>query len=105
MEQAMGYRPERLGIGTPGTLDPRLGTMKGCNSECMNGQPMKKDLEKLLQMDVAIANDANEEVFLDAMEGRREPREAGIVRRLGYPTSFAVTWLECNDLSRSAGHE
>ncbi len=59
MEQAMGYRPERLGIGTPGTLDPRLGTMKGCNSECMNGQPMKKDLEKLLKMDVAIANDAN----------------------------------------------
>ncbi len=59
MEKAMGYRPARLGIGTPGTLDPRLGTMKGCNSECMNGQPMKKDLEKLLGMSISIANDAN----------------------------------------------
>ncbi len=59
MEQKMGYRPDRLGIGTPGTLDPRLGTMKGCNSECMNGQPMKDDLRRLLGMDVSIANDAN----------------------------------------------
>jgi fructokinase len=59
MEKTMGYRPERLGIGTPGTLDPRLGTMKGCNSECMNGQSMKKDLERLLKLEVFIANDAN----------------------------------------------
>ncbi len=59
MEQKMGYRPDRLGIGTPGTLDPGLGIMKGCNSECMNGQPMKEDLEKLLGMKISIANDAN----------------------------------------------
>ncbi|MFN7371447.1 MAG: ROK family protein, partial [Cyclobacteriaceae bacterium] len=59
MEQKMGYRPAKLGIGTPGTLDPKLGTMKGCNSECMNFMPMKDDLEKLLGMEIAIANDAN----------------------------------------------
>ena len=59
MEQKMGYRTTKLGIGTPGTLDPKLGTMKGCNSECMNFQPMKSDLEKLLGMEVFIANDAN----------------------------------------------
>ncbi len=59
MEQKMGYRPAKLGIGTPGTLDPKLGTMKGCNSECMNFQPMKSDLEKLLGMEIFIANDAN----------------------------------------------
>ena len=59
MEQKMGYRPDRLGICTPGTLDPRLGTMKGCNSECMNGQPTKTDLGKMLGLQVFIANDAN----------------------------------------------
>ena len=59
MELKMGYRPDRLGICTPGTLDPRLGTMKGCNSECMNGQPTKTDLEKMLGLQVFIANDAN----------------------------------------------
>lgn len=59
MEQTLGYRPDKLGIGTPGTLDPRLGTMKGCNSECMNGQPMKQDLQKRLGLEIFIANDAN----------------------------------------------
>ena len=59
MEHSMGYRPGKLGIGTPGTNDPKLGTMKGCNSECMNGQPMKEDLQKMLGMEIFIANDAN----------------------------------------------
>lgn len=59
MQKKLGYRPERLGIGSPGTLDPGLGVMKGCNSECMNGQPMKEDLESLLNLKIEIANDAN----------------------------------------------
>ncbi len=59
MEKNLGYRPEKLGIGTPGTNDPKLGIMKGCNSECMNGQPMKKDLERILGTEIFIANDAN----------------------------------------------
>lgn len=59
METQLGYRPARIGIGSPGTLDPGLGTMKGCNSECMNGQRMKEDLQGLLKMEVEIANDAN----------------------------------------------
>ena len=59
MEQKAGFRPDRLGIGTPGTLDPRLGTMRGCNSECLNGKRFKDDLSNLLKMEVRIANDAN----------------------------------------------
>ena len=59
MERAAGYRPARLGIGTPGTLDPESKTMHGCNSECLNGQPLQQDLCKRLRMDVVIANDAN----------------------------------------------
>lgn len=59
MERKAGFRPDRIGIGTPGTLDPQLGTMHGCNSECLNGKPLQKDLMQTLSMDVAIANDAN----------------------------------------------
>lgn len=59
MERQMGYRPAALGIGTPGALDPKTQTMKGCNSECMNGQRMKEDLETLLGLHIEIANDAN----------------------------------------------
>lgn len=59
MEAAAGYRPTRLGIGTPGTLDPQTRTMRGCNSECLNGQALRDDLSQRLGIDVEIANDAN----------------------------------------------
>jgi predicted NBD/HSP70 family sugar kinase len=59
MSTHAGYRPERIGIGTPGTLDPRLGVMKNCNTTALNNQPLKKDLETALSMNVRMANDAN----------------------------------------------
>lgn len=59
MEQQVGYRAERIGIGTPGTLDPDTHTMRGCNSECLNGQRLRDDLSQRLGMEVVLANDAN----------------------------------------------
>lgn len=59
MEQFAGYKPHRIGIGTPGVHDPKLGTMKNCNTVAMNGQPMKDDLEKLLGVQIEMANDAD----------------------------------------------
>lgn len=54
-----GYRPMRVGIGTPGVHDPKLQTMKNCNTVAMNGKPMKQDLEELLGVGVELANDAD----------------------------------------------
>ena len=59
MEKAAGFTPIRIGFATPGTLDPKLGVMKNCNSVAMNGQPMKADLEKILGLKVELANDAD----------------------------------------------
>jgi predicted NBD/HSP70 family sugar kinase len=59
MEQAAGYRPDKIGIGTPGTMIPQSGLMKNCNTTALNGQPLKSDLEQLLNQQVFIANDAN----------------------------------------------
>jgi fructokinase len=59
MEEQSGLRAERIGFGTPGVLDPLLQTMKGCNSTALNGMPLKKDLEEMLQLHVVLANDAN----------------------------------------------
>lgn len=59
MQKELGYLPEKIGIATPGTLDPILGTMKNSNSTSLNGKPLKKDLEKLLGVELAMANDAN----------------------------------------------
>ncbi len=59
MEDQLGYRPDRVGIGTPGTTDPDSGLMKNSNTTCLNGMPFHKDLEAALRMKVHMANDAN----------------------------------------------
>lgn len=49
-----------IGLGTPGSVsrqDP--GRMKNCNSTCLNGQNLQRDLEDLLGRSVRIANDAD----------------------------------------------
>ncbi len=59
MSEEVGERPQRIGIGTPGTLDPLSQTLKNSNTTCLNGQPLKKDLEDLTQIPFEMANDAN----------------------------------------------
>jgi fructokinase len=59
MVEHAGYKAERIGFGTPGVLDPKIGIMKNCNTVCMNGKPMKKDLEGLLGVSIEMANDAD----------------------------------------------
>lgn len=54
-----GEKPQRIGIGTPGAHDPKLGTMKNCNTVVMNGKPMRQDLETLLGIPIEMTNDAN----------------------------------------------
>lgn len=59
MEKSVGYRPDSIGIGTPGTMDPHTGLFKNSNSTVLNFKPLKQDLESLLKMKVITANDAN----------------------------------------------
>lgn len=59
MAEASGTRPEKIGIGTPGTLDPGTQKLKNSNTTCFNGQPFKADLERILGIPIKIANDAN----------------------------------------------
>jgi len=59
MAKESGVRPKRIGIGTPGALDPKTQTLKNSNTTCLNGMPFKADLEKIIKVPVSIANDAN----------------------------------------------
>lgn len=59
MTRFAGGMPATIGIGTPGVHDPRLGTMKNCNTVVMNGKPMKQDLERTLGLPLEMANDAD----------------------------------------------
>ena len=49
----------RVGIGTPGSLSARDGTLKNSNTGCLNGRPLHADLERALGLEVVIENDAN----------------------------------------------
>lgn len=54
-----GLKPDRLGIGHPGTLDRNIGAIKNANTTCLNGRDFDRDLEQLFGCPVRLANDAN----------------------------------------------
>jgi fructokinase len=62
-------QPHTLGIGTPGIISPRTGLLKNSNTVCMNGQPIKAELKKLLGRKIEIQNDANCFALAEALHG------------------------------------
>ncbi|MDQ6969816.1 MAG: ROK family protein [Mariprofundus sp.] len=58
-----------LGIGTPGAQSLRTGRMKNCNSTCLNGQFLQRDIERLLHRRVRLSNDANCFALSEAVDG------------------------------------
>jgi fructokinase len=64
-----GNQPHTFGIGAPGVVSPRTGLMKNSNTLCLIGQPLKTDLENLMQRKVEIQNDANCFVMAEALYG------------------------------------
>ncbi len=62
-------QPHTFGICTPGAISPRTGLMKNANTICLNGQPLKPDLENLLGRKIEIQNDANCFAMAEALHG------------------------------------
>jgi fructokinase len=58
-----------FGIGTPGALSRKTGLLKNSNAVCMNGKPLKEDLERLMGRPIAIQNDANCFAMAEAIDG------------------------------------
>ena len=48
-----------IGIGTPGAISARDGTMKNSNTTCLNGRRLYEDLVARLGIQVILENDAN----------------------------------------------
>ena len=59
LENKVNYKFKKIGIGTPGTLDPETQLLKNSNSQNLNKKSIKSDLENLLGKKVNIENDAN----------------------------------------------
>jgi fructokinase len=58
-----------FGIGTPGAISLNTGLLKNSNAVCMNGQPLKDDIESKLGRKIAIMNDANCFAMAEALCG------------------------------------
>ena len=58
-----------VGVATPGALSRVTGLVKNANSTCLNGQPLKDDLEVALGREVRLANDANCFALSEAVDG------------------------------------
>lgn len=59
LQEKTGLAPTAIGMGTPGALDSKTGVLRNCNTQCLIGQSIKKDVEKLLGVPFVITNDAN----------------------------------------------
>jgi fructokinase len=105
-ERELGERGT-VGLGTPGSISRATGLLRGSNSVCLNGQPIKRDLERILAREVRITNDANCFALSEATDGAgRDARVvfgailgtgvgAGIVvdgRVLDGPNAIAGAW-------------
>lgn len=69
LEREVGRQGLRVGVGTPGCIQPGTRVMMNCNSTCLNGQPLGDDLEAALGREVRLANDADCLAVSEARDG------------------------------------
>jgi fructokinase len=81
-----------VGIGTPGSLSRATGLLRGSNSVCLNGEPIKADLEALLGREVRITNDANCFALSEATDGAGRGAEVvfGVILGTGVGAGIVV---------------
>jgi fructokinase len=104
-EQAAVELPPSLGIGTPGTLDPSTRLLRGSNTQCLNGRPLRDDLEQRLELAVSIANDANCFALAEATLGVAAGYETvfGIIMGTGCGSGLVVNGRVLNGCHGIAG--
>lgn len=65
----IGGKKHTFGIGTPGSVSHRTGLLKNSNTQCLNDQPVKDDLQRMLGRPFEIQNDANCFALAEALMG------------------------------------
>jgi len=80
-----------VGIGTPGAVSPATGLIKNSNSTWLNGKPLHKDLESVLNRPVRIANDANCFTLSEAVDGAAKDYDVVFGVIIGTGTGGGIT--------------
>jgi fructokinase len=58
-----------VGFGTPGAVSPASGLLKNSNSTWLNGRPLDRDLARILERPIALANAADCLALSEATDG------------------------------------
>ncbi len=90
-EAAVGRRCT-VGIGIPGSLNPRTGLVRNANSTCLNGRAFGADFAAALGRPVRIDNDANCLAVSEAVDGSGAGGHVvmGIIVGTGHGSGIAI---------------
>ncbi|MFW5661919.1 MAG: ROK family protein [Oceanicaulis sp.] len=69
VESETGVSVPHIGLGHPGSINPRSGLVRNANSTQLNGRPLDQDLARLIDRPVVCANDANCFALSEAVDG------------------------------------
>jgi len=101
----IGGTANTFGIGTPGSLSVKTGLLKGSNTVCMNGMPVKEDLERILGREIAIENDANCFAMAEALFGAGKDKRMvfGVIMGTGCGGGLVIDGKVHSGLNNIAG--
>ncbi len=94
-----------VGVGTPGSLSPKTGLLRGSNTVILNGQPVKQALESRLKREVRMANDANCFALSEAVDGAGKGASIvfGVILGTGVGGGVVINGRIVNGLHAIAG--
>ena len=94
-----------VGIGTPGSLSPKTGLLRGSNTVVLNGQPVKQALETRLKREIRMANDANCFALSEAVDGAGKGAAIvfGVILGTGVGGGVVINGKSVNGLHAIAG--
>ena len=108
---ARAHAPSAPGVGVawPGSTSPVTGLHRNANSTCLNGRPLRADLERRLGMPVRGSNDANCFALSEAVDGAGQGASVvfGVILGTGCGGGVVVRGrpLEgCNGIAGEWGH-
>lgn len=104
VEGELGQRAS-VGLGIPGSESAAGGRIRNANSTCLIDQPLRRDLQTLLQREIRIANDANCFALSEAIDGAGQGAEVvfGVILGTGVGGGIVVREQVLTGANRIAG--
>ena len=108
-EHRLGVSSLPLGVGIPGCVSPATGLVKGANSTFLNGHAIDRDLQRLLQREVRVENDANCLAVSEAVDGAAAGARVvfGVILGTGVGAGIAIdgqAWRGLHCIAGEWGH-